>query len=53
MKKKPTTEEFVRSVLANSFKQEIDQDTLREVTQKVDEAVNPKSLKADRPRKVA
>jgi hypothetical protein len=53
MKKKMTTEEFVRSVLANTFNQKIDGDTLREVVQKVDEAVATKPLKADRPRKAA
>jgi hypothetical protein len=46
MKKKLTTEEFVRNVLAKSFNQHIDQETLREVAQKVDEAVATKPLKA-------
>jgi Sec7-like guanine-nucleotide exchange factor len=53
MKKKMTTEEFVRNVLVNSFKQKIDQETLREVAQKVDEAVTTRPLKADRPRRAA
>lgn len=53
MNKKMTTEEFVRSVLAKTFNQKIDRDTLREVVQKVDEAVATKPLKIDRTRKAA
>jgi len=53
VKKKLTTEEFVRNVLAKTFHQKIDKDTLREVVQKVDEAVATKPLKADRSRKAA
>jgi hypothetical protein len=53
MKKKLSTEEFVRSVLAKTFNQKIDKDTLREVAQKVDEAVATKAVKAERPRKAA
>jgi hypothetical protein len=46
MKKKLTTEEFVRNVLTKSFNQHIDEDALREVAQKVNEAVATKPLKA-------
>ena len=53
MKNKQTTEEFVRSVLANTFNQKIDQDTLRGVIQKVDDAVSTKPPRADKPRKAA
>ena len=48
MKKKLTTEEFVRNVLAKSFNQHLDQETLREVAHKVDEAVATKPLKVTR-----
>jgi hypothetical protein len=40
--KKPTAEEFVRNVLVNSFKQHVDNETLREVAKKVQEAVETK-----------
>jgi hypothetical protein len=51
--KKVTTEEFVRNVLAKTFNQKIDRDTLLNVVQKVDDAVATKPVKADRPRKAA
>jgi hypothetical protein len=53
MTKKLTTEEFVRSVLANTFNQKIDRDTLRDVIQKVDDAVTTKPVKNDKSRKAA
>jgi hypothetical protein len=40
--KKITAEEFVRSVLAKTFKQKVDKDTLREVAEKVRQAVDTK-----------
>jgi hypothetical protein len=40
--KKLTAEEFVRNVLAKSFKQTVDKDTLREVAKKVRDAVDTK-----------
>ena len=38
--KKLTAEEFVRNVIVKSFKQSVDQETLREVAKKVQEAVD-------------
>ena len=40
--KKPNAEEFVRNVLAKCFKQTVDNETLREVANKVKEAVATK-----------
>jgi len=39
---KLTAEEFVRNVLVNSFKQTVDNETVREVARKVSEAVATK-----------
>ena len=41
-KKKMTAEEFVRHVLAKSFKQTVDKETVREVAKKVQEAISTK-----------
>jgi hypothetical protein len=38
--KKITAEEFVRNVLAKSFKQKVDTETIREVAKKVRDAVS-------------
>jgi hypothetical protein len=40
--RKPTAEEFVRSVLINSFKQHVDKETVQVVAKKVKEAVATK-----------
>jgi hypothetical protein len=40
--KKLTAEEFVRNVVAKSFNQSIDDETLLQVAKKVKEAVTPK-----------
>ena len=47
--KKLTAEEFVRNVLVNSFKQSADSETVREVAQKVKEAVatKPRTSRTD------
>jgi hypothetical protein len=46
--KKPTAEEFVRSVLANTFKQNVDKETLQEVAKKVKDAVRQRPARANR-----
>jgi hypothetical protein len=56
MTNKITAEEFVRNVLAKTFNQRVDKDTLREVAQKVNEAIARKpatASKGARPQRAA
>jgi len=43
--KQKSNEEFVRSVLTKSFKQTVDRDTLRQIVEKVDEAISTRPVK--------
>lgn len=51
--KRETTEAFVRRILEKTFKQRVDKDTVREVAEKVSEAVAPKATKAGRSKEAA